>query len=114
MGDQIRRPALLADGRAELFTPWGEGVRSPIDGKPKLVVFLLSMDGGASDTATGGFRTHRDPDHEMEIDLFRDDGLVHDVTSAVAFAEDTLWVGTYGGGLSVFDPEAAADKETNP
>jgi hypothetical protein len=41
-----------ADGRAELFTPWGEGVRTPIDGKPKLLVFLLSMDGGASDTAT--------------------------------------------------------------
>ena len=41
-----------ADGRAELVTPWGEGVRTPIDGKPGLVVFLLSMEGGASDTAT--------------------------------------------------------------
>ena len=40
------------DGRAELNTPWGEGVRSPIDATPKLVVFLLSVDGGASDTAT--------------------------------------------------------------
>lgn len=40
------------DGRAELFTPWGEGVRTPVDGKPKLLVFLLSVVGGASDTAT--------------------------------------------------------------
>lgn len=41
-----------ADGRAELHTPWGEGVRTPIDGQPKLLVFLLSVEGGASDTAT--------------------------------------------------------------
>jgi ligand-binding sensor domain-containing protein len=47
--------------------------------------------------ATGRFRVHRDPDHEMEIDLFRDDGLVHDVTSAIAFSRGTLWVGTYFG-----------------
>ena len=50
------------------------------------------------DNDTGRFRVHRDPDHEMEIDLFRDDGLVHDVTSAIALGEnDTLWVGTYFG-----------------
>lgn len=41
-----------ADGRAELFTPWGEGVRTPIDGRPKLLVFNLFVEGGASDTAT--------------------------------------------------------------
>ena len=50
------------------------------------------------DNSTGGFRVHRDPDQEMEIDLFRDDGLVHDVTSAIALGEnDTLWIGTYFG-----------------
>jgi ligand-binding sensor domain-containing protein len=49
------------------------------------------------DLKSGKFRVHRDPDHEMEIDLFRDDGLVHDVTSAVAYNEGTLWVGTYFG-----------------
>ncbi len=49
------------------------------------------------DTTTGSFKVHRDPDHEMEIDLFRDDGLIHDVTSAVASSQDILWVGTYFG-----------------
>ncbi|MFQ5763295.1 MAG: hypothetical protein ACE5GT_00045 [Rhodospirillales bacterium] len=50
------------------------------------------------DNGTGRFRVHRDPDHEMEIDLFRDDGLIHDVTSAVALgADQTLWIGTYFG-----------------
>jgi hypothetical protein len=41
-----------AEGFADLWTPWGEGIRSPIDGKPGFVVFLVSMAGGASDTAT--------------------------------------------------------------
>jgi len=50
------------------------------------------------DNSTGQFRVHRDPDHEMEIDLFRDDGLIHDVTSAIALGDDgTLWIGTYFG-----------------
>ncbi len=48
------------------------------------------------------FRDHRDPDGEMEIDLFRDDGLVHDVTSGVAVDGDILWVATYFG-LSRYD-----------
>lgn len=46
---------------------------------------------------SGTFREHRDPDGEMEIDLFRDDGLLHDVTSAIALSNDVMWVGTYFG-----------------
>ena len=49
------------------------------------------------DRRTARFREHRDPDGEMEIDLFRDDGLVHDVTSSVSYAEGVLWVGSYFG-----------------
>jgi ligand-binding sensor domain-containing protein len=45
----------------------------------------------------GTFRDHRDPDGEMEVDLFRDDGLVHDVVSAVSVSGKHLWVGTYFG-----------------
>jgi len=49
------------------------------------------------------WRDHTDPDREMEIDLFRDDGLNHDVVSTVAMADDgRLWVGTYFG-LSTYD-----------
>ncbi|MFQ5654468.1 MAG: regulator [Planctomycetota bacterium] len=43
------------------------------------------------------WKAYRDPDHEMEIDLFRDDGLVHDVTSSVDHEGGVLWVGTYFG-----------------
>ena len=57
------------------------------------------------EAATGRFREHRDPDGEMEIDLFRNDGLVHDVVSAVAVDGPILWAGTYFG-LSRYDGRA--------
>jgi hypothetical protein len=41
-----------ADGHAALVTPWGEGIRSPIDHRPSLAVFQLEVAGGASDVAT--------------------------------------------------------------
>lgn len=62
-------------------------------------VYVAVWGGGVvvREAGSGQFREHRDPDGEMEIDLFRDDGLVHDVTSAIALAEGTMWVGTYFG-----------------
>jgi len=49
------------------------------------------------------WRDHTDPDREMEIDLFRNDGLNHDVVSTVATGSDgLLWVGTYFG-ISSYD-----------
>ena len=79
--------------------PWCYGV-STAGG----VVYVAVWGSGllVRDPDSGTFRMHRDPDGEMEIDLFRDDGLVHDVTSAVDFADDTLWIGTYFG-LSRYD-----------
>ena len=54
------------------------------------------------DRATGRWREHRDPDGEMEIDLLRDDGPIHDVTSFVAYDAGVLWQATYFG-LSRYD-----------
>ncbi|MCH7884846.1 MAG: regulator [Planctomycetes bacterium] len=49
------------------------------------------------------WKDYRDPDGEMEIDLFRNDGLVHDVVSSVACDDSgVVWVGTYFG-LSTYD-----------
>lgn len=54
------------------------------------------------DQVTGRWREYRDPDHEMEIDLLRDDGPIHDVTAFVAFDAGVLWQATYFG-LSRYD-----------
>ena len=40
-----------SDGKASLTTPWGTGIRTPIDAKPGYLMFTLSVAGGASDTA---------------------------------------------------------------
>jgi ligand-binding sensor domain-containing protein len=43
------------------------------------------------------FRVYRDPDGHFQIALFPDDGLVHDITTGVAFDDGNLWVSTYFG-----------------
>jgi ligand-binding sensor domain-containing protein len=43
-----------------------------------------------------------DPDGEMEIDLYRDDGLVHVITTSASYVENVLWASTYFG-LSRYD-----------
>ncbi len=54
------------------------------------------------DRTTGRWREYRDPDKEMEVDLLRDDGPIHDVTSFVAWDAGWLWQATYFG-LSRYD-----------
>ena len=49
------------------------------------------------DVATSRWKTYLDPDGEMEIDLYRDDGTVSNVTSGVSYVAKTLWVSTYFG-----------------
>jgi hypothetical protein len=39
-------------GVAELLTPWGTGIRSPVDSKPGYVVFNVAVASGVSDVAT--------------------------------------------------------------
>ena len=57
------------------------------------------------DDRTGQFWEHRDPDKELEIDLFKNDGLIHDVSSAIAYDNGVMWVGSYFG-LSRYDGHA--------
>lgn len=70
------------------------------DGK----VFVAVWGGGILewDEANQRWDAHRDPDGEMEIDLFRDDGLIHIITTSASYVENTLWAATYFG-LSRFD-----------
>ena len=43
------------------------------------------------------WKDYLDPDGEMEIDLYRDDGIVHVIITGAQQAEDTLWVSSYFG-----------------
>jgi len=49
------------------------------------------------DIARGTWKDYLDPDGEMEIDLYRDDGIVHVITTGVSYMNHVLWVSTYFG-----------------
>jgi len=49
------------------------------------------------EVATEHWKPYLDPDNEMEIDLYRDDGLVHNIVPSVDHIDGTMWVCTYFG-----------------
>lgn len=84
---------------APMHEPWTYGIAN---GDEK--IYIAAWGGGVLEyfKDSGRFRVHRDPDHQMQIDLYPDDGIVHDITTGVSYANDILWVGTYFG-LSRYD-----------
>ena len=74
---------------------WNYGV-SYNDGK----VYLGVWGSGVLeyDVARGTWKDYLDPDGEMEIDLYRDDGIVHVITTGTSYIDGILWVSTYFGG----------------
>ena len=91
--------AIYTQQNAPMHEPWTYGVCA---GGNK--IFIAAWGGGVIEwnKQTQRFRDYVDPDGEMEIDLFPDDGLVHDITTGVSYAHDILWVATYFG-MSRYD-----------
>ncbi len=54
------------------------------------------------DVASDQWKDYVDPDGEMEIDLYRDDGIVHVISTGVSYVDEVLWVSTYFG-MSRYD-----------
>ncbi len=54
------------------------------------------------DVPTQQWKSYGDPDGEMEVDVFRDDGLIHVITTSVSYVDKILWVSTYFG-MSRYD-----------
>jgi ligand-binding sensor domain-containing protein len=90
---------IFTEMNAPMHEPWTYGV-STGDGK----VFIAAWGGGVIeyDNKTKRFRDYVDPDGFMEIDLQPDDGIIHDITTATAYADSILWVSTYFG-MSRYD-----------
>ncbi|MBT3385003.1 MAG: regulator [Prolixibacteraceae bacterium] len=94
-----REWGIYTERNAPMHEPWTYGVCAG-GGK----IFIAAWGGGVIEYTkeTKQFRDYVDPDGEMEIDLFPDDGVIHDITTGVTFADDILWVATYFG-LSRYD-----------
>jgi len=94
-----KRWEIFTEQNAPMHEPWTYGV-SEGDGK----IFIAAWGGGVVEYTkkTKTFRDYVDPDGNMEIDLFPDDGVVHDITTGTSWADGYLWVATYFG-LSRYD-----------
>jgi ligand-binding sensor domain-containing protein len=49
------------------------------------------------DQKTGRWDKYEDPDGENELVLFKDQGLIHEITTSVSYVDNILWVATYFG-----------------
>jgi ligand-binding sensor domain-containing protein len=90
---------IYTEKNAPMEEIWNYGV-SYNDGK----VYLGIWGSGVLefDTATETWKDYLDPDGEMEIDLYRDDGIVHVITTGTSYVDHVLWVSTYFG-MSRYD-----------
>jgi ligand-binding sensor domain-containing protein len=86
---------IFTEKNAPMEEIWNYGV-SYNDGK----VYLGIWGSGVLeyDVATNRWKDYLDPDGEMEIDLYRDDGVVHVISTGVSYVDKVLWVSTYFGG----------------
>ena len=90
---------IFTEQNAPMHEPWTYGI---CEGDDK--IFIAAWGGGVVEYTkkTKKFRDYVDPDGNMEIDLFPDDGIVHDITTGTSWADGYLWVATYFG-LSRYD-----------
>ena len=87
--------AIFTEKNAPMEEIWNYGV-SYDNGK----VYLGVWGSGVLEyeVETGNWKDYLDPDGEMEIDLYRDDGIVHVITTGTSSVDGILWVSTYFGG----------------
>jgi ligand-binding sensor domain-containing protein len=85
---------IYMERNAPMHEPWTYGVCAG-GGK----IWIAAWGGGVIEfnKKTKKFRDYVDPDEQMELDVFPDDGVVHDITTGVSWSDGILWVATYFG-----------------
>jgi ligand-binding sensor domain-containing protein len=86
--------SIYTEKNAPMEEIWNYGV-TYADGKVYLGVWgsgVLEFD-----VATERWKEYIDPDGEMEIELYRDDGMVHVISTGVSYVDKILWATTYFG-----------------
>lgn len=86
--------ALFNERNTPMFEIWVYAV-SPAEDK----VYYAVWGGGVLeyDTKTEHWKDYNDPDGETELVLFKDQGLIHEITTSVSYVNKILWVATYFG-----------------
>ena len=82
----------------ERNTPMHEIWVYGISAQPNKVYFAVWGSGLLELTQkTGRWDVYTDPDDEMELVLFRNQGLVQDIVSSVSYVDNIVWASTYSG-----------------
>ena len=68
------------------------------DGKDKVYLGVWGSGLLEYNIRSGRWKEYLDPDGEMEIDLYRDDGLIHVIVTGASPVGDVVWISTYFGG----------------
>lgn len=93
--------AIFSEKNTPLHEPWAYSIAVS-----EKKVYAAVWGGGLLeyDIATGYWKPYNDPDGEMEIVLFQNQGLIHDIVSSVAYnaSAKMVWASTYFG-LSGYD-----------
>ncbi len=92
---------IFSEKNAPMHEPWSYGIAVS-----EKKIYAAVWGGGVLeyDLASGLWKPYNDPDGEMEIVLFQNQGLIHDIVSSVAYNPDSkmMWASTYFG-LSGYD-----------
>ncbi len=85
---------IFTEQNAPMHEPWTYSVYADQN-----MTYIAAWGGGVIEynMNTNNFRDYTDPDGEMEIDLYPNDGVVHDITTATHLSNGILWVCTYFG-----------------
>jgi hypothetical protein len=68
------------------------------DGKDKVYLAVWGSGVLEYNVKSRRWKEYLDPDGEMEIDLYRDDGINHVIVTGASPVGDIVWVSTYFGG----------------
>lgn len=85
---------VFTEKNAPMEEIWNYGVHFA-DGKIHLAVWGSGV--LEYTVATGKWKDYLDPDGEMEIDLYKDDGIIHVITTGANYVDKMLWVSSYFG-----------------
>jgi ligand-binding sensor domain-containing protein len=86
--------AIFNEKNSPMEEIWNYGVAV---GKSKVYLAVWGSGMLEYDLTTGKWKEYLDPDGEMEIDLYRDDGIVHVIVTAASPVDDVVWVSSYFG-----------------
>ena len=93
--------SIFSEKNAPIHEPWAYGIAVA-----EKKVYVAVWGGGVLeyDIAGGYWKPYTDPDGEMELVLFKNQGLIHIIVSNIAYNRDTnmFWASTYFG-MSGYD-----------